>query len=134
MLMHRRLFVRIAALGSVATLTGLGACGPDPDDATDPALVALARPDVIDVLGAEEARAIGTRYRQLVPAERDARALRSAIHGRHPLLVRLFGTPRVAPAELVRRDFVDGRTIEVDGWLLSVTEARQCALFSLGRT
>ncbi len=28
----------------------------------------------------------------------------------------------------VRRDFELGRTIEVDGWILSVTEARLCAL------
>jgi hypothetical protein len=34
----------------------------------------------------------------------------------------------------VRRDFVDGRTVEIDGWLLSLTEARQSALFSLSAT
>ena len=32
---------------------------------------------------------------------------------------------------LVRRDFETGRTVLVNGWILSVNEARQCALFSL---
>jgi hypothetical protein len=39
----------------------------------------------------------------------------------------------VAPAELVRRDFTEGHTVEVQGWVLSITEARQCALYSLAR-
>jgi len=30
----------------------------------------------------------------------------------------------------IRDDFGAGRTVVVDGWLLSVTEARQCALYS----
>jgi hypothetical protein len=34
-------------------------------------------------------------------------------------------------SDLVRGDFAHGRTVIVDGWILSVTEARQCALFSL---
>jgi hypothetical protein len=31
----------------------------------------------------------------------------------------------------VRDDFASGRTVVVDGWVLSAIEARQCALFSL---
>jgi hypothetical protein len=31
----------------------------------------------------------------------------------------------------IRDDFTAGRTVVVDGWVLSVTEARQAALFSL---
>jgi hypothetical protein len=34
-------------------------------------------------------------------------------------------------AAMVRRDFDTGRTVLVNGWVLSATEARQCALFSL---
>jgi hypothetical protein len=32
---------------------------------------------------------------------------------------------------LIQRDFAEGRTVLLDGWVLSVTEARQCALYSL---
>ena len=62
-----------------------------------------------------------------------APALRAALRGRHPLFARLLGPPHVTPAEQVRRDFAEGRTVEVQGWVLSVTEARQCALYSLVR-
>jgi hypothetical protein len=120
--------VRLAALGAAAALSG-AACAPEADPAAD---AALARPDLVDLLGADQARAIGARYREMVPEERDADALRAAIAGRHPLLARVLGTPRVDPAALVRRDFAEGRTVEVDGWVLSLTEARQCALLSLG--
>ncbi|MEM7373157.1 MAG: hypothetical protein AAF587_31325 [Bacteroidota bacterium] len=34
-------------------------------------------------------------------------------------------------AEAIKRDFQAGDLVEVDGWILSRTEARQCALFSL---
>jgi len=33
--------------------------------------------------------------------------------------------------ERVRADFAAGRVVVVRGWILSVTEARECALFSL---
>jgi hypothetical protein len=130
MAMHRRLFLRAAAFGAASTLTGV-ACAAGADDVAD--LRGLARPALLDVLDAGQVRAIGVRYRAMGPAERDPPALHAAIHGRHPLLVRLLGAPRVAPADLVRRDFAEGRTVEVEGWILSVTEARQCALYSLAR-
>ena len=33
-------------------------------------------------------------------------------------------------ARNIKKDFVTGNTIMLDGWILSKTEARQCALFS----
>ena len=38
---------------------------------------------------------------------------------------------RSGPPDQVRDDFANGRTVLVNGWVLAVTEARQCALFSL---
>jgi hypothetical protein len=35
--------------------------------------------------------------------------------------------------ERIRNDFINGDTVAVDGWLLSITEARLCALVSLLR-
>jgi hypothetical protein len=134
MAMHRRLFLRLTALGAAAaTLTSTSGCDAGADPADADVTRALARPDLLDVLGAEQVRVIGAGYRRMVPAEGSAEALYSAIHGRHPLLARVLGAPRVVPAELVRRDFAEGRTVEVQGWVLSVTEARQCALYSLVR-
>jgi len=34
----------------------------------------------------------------------------------------------------VKQDFETGNTVLVKGWVLSVTEARQCALFSLANS
>ena len=31
----------------------------------------------------------------------------------------------------IQQDFAEGKTVFADGWVLSVTEARQCALFDL---
>lgn len=91
----------------------------------------LSRPDLLAVLGAGPVRAIGKRYVALVKAERDPAALRDAIRGSRPLSARIFGAPSPALSDLVREDFADGRTVVIDGWILSLTEARQCALFSL---
>ena len=65
------------------------------------------------MLGPERVRDIGEQYRRLVPDESDWMRLSGPI------------------SALVRRDFETGRTVLVNGWVLSVTEARQCALFSL---
>jgi len=128
--MDRRQFLRITAAGAVTGLSvpviGVGARGAD-----DRTPGTLAYPGLLAVLGAERVRVIGVRYREGTPAERDADALRAA--------VAMARTPdptsgehaRLDPAALVARDFADERTVLVDGWVLSVTEARQCALFSL---
>ncbi|HVE79143.1 MAG TPA: hypothetical protein VNA89_09795 [Gemmatimonadaceae bacterium] len=130
--MHRRLFLRLAALLSAATLTGVLArpTGAHVADSGDD-LRALAHPDLLDMLGAEQVRAIGARYREMVPSEGEPPALHAALRGRRPRLGGLLAAPRIAPAKQVRRDFAEGHTVDVDGWILSVTEARQCALYSL---
>ena len=130
MAMDRRQFLRVTAAGAVTGLSVpvIGASARGADDRT---LRALAYPNLLGVLGAERVHAIGVSYREATPAERDADALRTAIAiartaegvgGEHA---------RLDSGALVARDFADERTVLVDGWVLSVTEARQCALFSL---
>jgi hypothetical protein len=123
--MDRRRFLQLAGAGVVAGLatSGCGAGGPSGARSLD-------RPDLLVALGPEHVRAIGTRYRQIAEGEHDAGSLRSALLGPHTLRSRL---PWLSPpvGERIRRDFERGDTVVVDGWILSVTEARQCALFSL---
>ena len=57
-------------------------------------------------------REIGVRYRELVDGDLPL--------GKHQSI-----------PHLVRDDFAHGRTVVIEGWVLAVTEARQCALFSL---
>ena len=122
----RRQFVLATVAGFVATLTR-SASGLDTTyDSRE-----LARPALLDDLGPQAVGEIGRRYRELVPAEHGASSLRAAIldSGREAGFLR--GRRRPPLATLVADDFADGRVVLVNGWLLSATEARQCALFSL---
>jgi hypothetical protein len=125
-LVDRRLFLRESGAALALGLTS-AACAADAGyDAA-----ALARPALLDALGPGAVRAVGARYREATPGERDAGAIRDAILASRPWAARLRWTRSPSVAELVQRDFGDGRTVVVDGWVLSATEARQCALFSL---
>jgi hypothetical protein len=70
---------------------------------------------------------IGNQYRVFVPEEKSA----------HSLINLLRAGSSSTEASIVSRlnetimhDFETGNTVLVDGWILSVTEARQCALAS----
>src|SRR5690242_9809824 len=79
---------------------------PAREDATAPS-------DLLSMLGPERVRDIGEEYRRLVPQETDRARRSSPIRARG------------------RYAYETRRTVLVNGWVLSVTEARQCALFSL---
>lgn len=122
-MLHRRQFLRYlgaAAVGVVST-----GCKPGPEYD----LPALAQPEVLSMLGIAEVRTIGQRYHDLHRSEADASTLRSAILASRPLAARL-GVINSPVGALIRDDFAHGRTVVLDGWILSVTEARQCALLS----
>lgn len=89
---------------------------------------AFGQPDLIAALGPDAVRNLGRRYRASVPRESDAARLETAIRASRPWTARIGLTHPIA--DQVRDDFDAGRTVVVDGWLLSVTEARQCALYS----
>lgn len=124
MTLDRRRFLQLAATGMVAGLT-TSACAPDTGEYTS----ALGKPALVEMLGPERAREIGMQYRASVPSENTADHLRQAISSSQH---RQF--PWIRPKsieEQIRDDFTAGRTVVVRGWVLSQTEARQCALYSL---
>jgi hypothetical protein len=123
--MHRRSFIGIAGATALGALTGSCRGGAGYDEPS------LSRPELLEALGAGGVRAIGTRYRATHPYERDAASIRDAILASRPWRARLAGMATPTIADLVRDDFQRGRIVVVNGWLLSATEARQCALFSL---
>ena len=122
--MKRRAFIGLAAAGAAGlvlseTARAAGAFSP-----------ASPPPCLLAFLHDEQAvRDIGRRYREMAPGENSARTVAQAI------LAPLPGTvPSALSARLeqqVASDFAGGRTVNVNGWILSVTEARQCALYSL---
>lgn len=123
--MHRRQFITMAAAGVAGV-----AWPPAARAAVAVPPSPLASPRLLEVMGDPAlVRELGRRYRSLVPTEDDAGILAQAI---------LPELRRVPPCSLddclashVQQDFAAGRTVTVHGWILAVTEARQCALYSL---
>lgn len=124
--MDRRRFLSLGAAVSLSVATP--AVWAWPDSSVEPE--ALARPVLPPGLGGPaRIRDLGRRYRAARPDENGRNALKEAL--RRDLNSE---PPGAAPDRLeaqVQADFADGRTVQLDGWILSVTEARQCALFSL---
>lgn len=116
MMLDRRQFLSAAAAGAAILTVGPRVDhGPIPD---------LAHPELLLALGATAVREIGEAYRALVPAESDRASLETAIQAD----LRAASSSNADP---VRADFAAGRVIVVRDWVLSRTEARQCALFSV---
>jgi hypothetical protein len=77
--------------------------------------------------------AIGTSYRTLVPDENDKQKLMDLVltdaNGK-----KIKTSDRAGIEEMVNKkvheDFVTHNTMIIKGWVISKTEARQCALFS----
>ena len=128
MTLDRRRFLQITAAGVVATLTtSASAAGTGID------VNALEKPDLLTMLGAERVRDIGNRYRNATPSESTAATLRAALAVTGPTTLLFRWSPVESIRTQVQADFASGRTLMLDGWVLSATEARQCALFSLTR-
>jgi len=73
---------------------------------------------------------LGRRYLEGAPEEADAAHL-IALIGTLPAGTESDAALRERLQARIRQDFIDGTTVAVDGWLLSLTEARLCALVSL---
>ena len=126
MTIDRRRFLQLTTAGVLASVTA-SACVSD--EAVDEREV--AQPALLGMLGAVGVRQLGVRYREMVPKENAEAALRAAISDGGRRALRFPWTARPSLARQVRDDFAEGRTVLVNGWVLSATEARQCALFSL---
>jgi hypothetical protein len=131
--LHRRAFLAgsgavVAALAAPALATLFG-CGRRPTLAQ--ALVGFYRDP-------ESAARVGQAVLAAVPSEATAEAVVAALAGdRRAELEALAASDPAALRALLqeqhRRDFEDGRTVAIDGWVLSRTEARLCAVAALAR-
>lgn len=122
-MLDRRRFLQLTAAGVVASLTDTACRGTGEDAGT------LTQPALIEMLGPARVREIGTQYRAAFPKENTAAALRDAIaSSQHPNFPLIW---RRSIEDQIGDDFAAGRTVLVSGWVLSETEARQCALYSL---
>jgi hypothetical protein len=71
----------------------------------------------------------GLAYRKLFPAENNQTILNQLLLGNNtPSDKKLLQKQLDAQVD---QDFKTGKTVTAKGWILSVTEARQCALYSI---
>jgi len=91
----------------------------------------LAQPhSLASILELKDLKELGRAYRKQVPSESGARAIADVLLEELPDDKLEFAT---ALENLIKKDFDQGNTIEINGWILSKTEARQCALLSFSR-
>ncbi|HXD79145.1 MAG TPA: hypothetical protein VN616_15110 [Puia sp.] len=118
--MRRRKFLLLTATGALATMAPF--CRSRRNDP------ALSKPLFLATLcDAPTLKKIGAAYRASVPDESKRSTLGDLLTAGLPDdagLANQLGSK-------VRQDFAAGRIVTVDGWVLSVTEARQCAMYSL---
>jgi hypothetical protein len=96
---------------------------------------AVAQPEFLShICDAKAIREIGAAYKQQVPAEKDDRKLAGLIlkdaNGNDIPESTESNKLQTLLNQKVQHDFETGHTTVVKGWVLSETEARQCALFS----
>ncbi|MDH5598629.1 MAG: hypothetical protein OEY34_05870 [Cyclobacteriaceae bacterium] len=92
----------------------------------------IAEPRALSLIcDTETIHAIGKQYRIQVPDENSTNKLVRLLNpGESPVNEAFLHNL----SEKITRDFISGDTIIINGWILSLTEARQCALFSLIHT
>jgi hypothetical protein len=95
----------------------------------------LNKPDLLGRFCNEmELKSIGVKYRAIVPLENEKQKLRDLLLSDRSGQ-KIKSSDKILVAELIdkktKEDFVSYNTIIINGWVISITEARQCALFSL---
>jgi len=122
--MERRAFVKLSAY------TALVLSVPLLDSCLKPGDNPLAQPlffsHIADVKTITDA---GLAYRKMDRSEDDKALLMQLLSGGDPSTDQK--AIRAALDDRVKQDFQTNKTVTVSGWVLSVTEARQCALFSI---
>jgi hypothetical protein len=97
----------------------------------------LARPRLLEIFHGERiVLDLGRTYRALIPGESERDTLARAIMGGTPGAASFEASPAAVTERIhhqVQYEFATGATVTLKGWVLSVTEARQCALCSLLR-
>lgn len=123
--MKRRTFIYLSAAGVLATSLPLS-CSKLSRAEYDPL---LAQPQSLSALiDYDQITIIGNKYIEKKSNEANVRSLvEQLMHGISDKGIKLADAIQTK----VKSEFEKRNTVMVDGWVLSVTEARQCALSSL---
>ena len=125
--MKRRRFV--SGVGSGLAMIALGV-GCDAEGRPAP----VGAPLLAGALGDAMVRQLGRAYLAQTPAEQTVDALQRSVARAMRRAQAHWWSPTPSLERLIVSDFEQGHTIFVDGWMLSVNEARQCALATLATT
>jgi hypothetical protein len=129
-IMQRRNFIRLSALGGAA----VGLSGIHCKHRYAAVYDVLERPRQLSIIcDAKTIREIGRVYQLLRPADPDADMLAENLLSDSPGRA----VSVTADAQFIQKlidkkteqDFENGNIIEIKGWILAETEARQCALY-----
>jgi hypothetical protein len=122
--MQRRTFIHLSAYTALAlTLPFVEGCSPSPE-------TIASRPFLFSRLADKKTIAeAGAAYRKQVPEENDKTVLSNLLIGKN--ISQDKSAIEKQLDDRVLDDFKAGKTITAAGWVLSVTEARQCALYSI---
>lgn len=126
--MKRRKFLLLSASGVAAIVfPSVSTCNSSveyPD--------ALALPgEISKIRNSEQVEAIGNAYLENAPGQTNKRALVRSLSNNAP------SDSTAIPGfmqQQITQDFETDNTVLVEGWILSETEAQQCALFALEQT
>jgi hypothetical protein len=130
--MKRRIFVKLAVAATAGLYLPGAACNSKNNSLTN----MLSQPNALQhICDVETIREIGKGYQNLVPGENKESLIRllSPNIGHEIDESRDSSLVSSVLEKRVQQDFQENKTMVVDGWVLSVTEARQCALFSLSQ-
>ena len=88
----------------------------------------FTKPETLsNILTSEEIQGLGKTYLDSFPDENDNnrlnKLLSSSLDGKNASVESIY--------ESIKQEFSSGKTVQIQGWILSEIEARQCALFSL---
>jgi hypothetical protein len=128
--MKRRSFVLLTGLGlSAVGMASVNLLNLDfIDDAP------YAKPQFLSQLCDDDTiRLLGHSYLQMTPAERNPDWLVNELYG-GPVNITTLRKQDILLMQTrlensIRKDFADRETVILEGWILSLTEARQCALY-----
>lgn len=128
--MIRRQFVAtVVRSGAAGLVAGAGITG-SLSGCSSEVINGMDRPPLASILGTAGVRALGESFLKVGSVD-GAEQLNGAIQAAASQLRRYPWSPLPDMSQLISSDFANGRTVFVDGWLLSVNEARQYALLAL---
>lgn len=128
--MKRSLFIKLSAYSVVAvSVPWLNACNEKPIN------TAIAQPEFLSHIFDEKTMlATGQVYLKQNPDENSKNKLADLLMNNKSVTSSMDANSIHSYFDnKVKQDFANGKIAVVDGWILSVTEARQCALYSLIR-